>query len=242
MQCPVSCRVPTQQCHTADTGGNMHTVDIGREHLGAILAIFNEAILNSTALYEYKPRTLQSMEAWFDAKEKGNFPVIGIVDEAGTLLAFGSYGAFRPYPAFHHTVEHSVYVEKTHRGRGTGVRYSRPSSGGPNPRTITAWWRRWTRTMPDPLPSTKRRDSKSAAQSGRRVSSSADGGIWSSSSVSSPLPRTPRKSEKRVGVWGGGHPCPQGIKKRNAWTSVAFRLDHPSRPSVMNFGGVLQEL
>ena len=35
-----------------------------------ILAILNEAIINSTALYDYKPRTMAAMEEWFEAKKK----------------------------------------------------------------------------------------------------------------------------------------------------------------------------
>ena len=89
-------------------------------HAPAILDIFNDAILNSTALYDYQPRPLASMAAWFAAKTKGNFPVIGIEDTAGTLLAFGSYGTFRAYPAYKYTVEHSVYVHKDHRSQGLG--------------------------------------------------------------------------------------------------------------------------
>ncbi len=89
-------------------------------HADAILDIFNDAILNSTALYEYKPRTMETMVGWFDAKRAGGFPVIGVEDRAGTLLAFGSYGAFRPFPANKYTVEHSVYVHKDQRGRGLG--------------------------------------------------------------------------------------------------------------------------
>lgn len=89
-------------------------------HADAILAIFNEAIVNSTALYDYQPRTLQNMVSWFDAKRAGNFPVIGVEDEAGSLLAFASYGTFRGWPAYKYTVEHSVYVQKDHRGQGLG--------------------------------------------------------------------------------------------------------------------------
>ena len=89
-------------------------------HAGAILDIFNEAIVNSTALYDYAPRTPESMEAWFEAKRKGGFPVIGIEDGQGRLLGFGSYGSFRAYPAYKYTVEHSVYVHKDHRGQGLG--------------------------------------------------------------------------------------------------------------------------
>jgi len=90
-------------------------------HASAILDIFNEAILNSTALYDYKPRAPESMGPWFEAKKKGNFPVIGIEDQDGTLLAFGSYGSFRTWPAYKYTVEHSVYVHKDHRGHGLGL-------------------------------------------------------------------------------------------------------------------------
>lgn len=89
-------------------------------HAQAILDIFNEAIAHSTALYDYHPRPLASMGPWFEAKNKGHFPVVGLEDEAGTLLAFGSYGAFRAFPAYKYTVEHSVYVHPDHRGKGLG--------------------------------------------------------------------------------------------------------------------------
>ena len=85
-----------------------------------ILAIFNDAILHSTALYDYKPRTLESMDLWFENKRKGNFPVIGVVAESGELLGFASYGTFRAWPAYKYTVEHSIYVAAEHRGKGVG--------------------------------------------------------------------------------------------------------------------------
>lgn len=90
-------------------------------HAGSILAILNEAIVNSTALYDYKPRTPESMVAWFATKRANGFPVIGAEDEeSGKLLGFASYGAFRAFPAYKYTVEHSVYVEAGHRGVGLG--------------------------------------------------------------------------------------------------------------------------
>ena len=91
------------------------------QHAAAILDILNDAIVHSTALYDYQPRQMQNMVTWFEAKRAGHFPVIGIEDAQGTLLAFGSYGAFRAFPAYKYTVEHSVYVHKDHRGHGLGA-------------------------------------------------------------------------------------------------------------------------
>lgn len=91
------------------------------QHAAAILDILNDAIVHSTALYDYQPRQMQNMVTWFEAKRAGHFPVIGIEDAQGTLLAFGSYGSFRAFPAYKYTVEHSVYVHKNHRGHGLGA-------------------------------------------------------------------------------------------------------------------------
>jgi L-amino acid N-acyltransferase len=97
-------------------------------HGKAILDILNEAIANSTALYDYYPRTLASMVMWFEAKQAGNFPVLGIVDgtdcqrqtKGQRLLGFASYGHFRAWPAYKYSIEHSVYVHKDFRGQGIG--------------------------------------------------------------------------------------------------------------------------
>jgi L-amino acid N-acyltransferase len=89
-------------------------------HSAAILAIFNDAIANSTALYDYRPRAPESMPAWFDAKARGRYPVIGMESDSGELMGFASYGPFRAWPAYKYTVEHSVYVATRFRGRGVG--------------------------------------------------------------------------------------------------------------------------
>ncbi|PQO35289.1 GNAT family N-acetyltransferase [Blastopirellula marina] len=91
------------------------------EHAEAILEIFNDAIVNSTALYDYHPRPIESMVNWFATKQAGKFPVLGVVDEGGKLMGFASYGIFRPFPAYKYTVEHSVYIHKDHRGKGLGL-------------------------------------------------------------------------------------------------------------------------
>jgi L-amino acid N-acyltransferase len=90
------------------------------EHGAAILEILNDAIVSSTALYDYQPRELSSMTDWFAVKQAGQFPVWGALDGAGGLLGFASYGTFRVRPAYKYSVEHSVYVAREARRRGVG--------------------------------------------------------------------------------------------------------------------------
>lgn len=98
---------------------NIVSCDAAR-HSAPILAIFNDAIASSTALYDYKPRAPEFMAGWFDAKAKGRYPVIGVESESGDLMGFASYGPFRAWPAYKYTVEHSIYVDARFRGRGLG--------------------------------------------------------------------------------------------------------------------------
>lgn len=99
----------------------MHLVSCTHErHATAILAILNEAIANSTALYDYAPRPPESMVGWFKTKEANGFPVIGVEDDSGELMGFASYGTFRAFPAYKYSVEHSVYLKAEHRGKGLG--------------------------------------------------------------------------------------------------------------------------
>jgi len=90
------------------------------KHAGAILDILNEAIANSTALYDYRPRAPESMVGWFKAKDTGGFPVIGALEDE-KLMGFASYGTFRAWPAYKYSVEHSLYVHRDHRGKGVGA-------------------------------------------------------------------------------------------------------------------------
>jgi L-amino acid N-acyltransferase len=91
------------------------------KHATHILEIFNDAIANSTALYEYKPRTTETMVNWFATKTANRFPVIAAVDDEDTFMGFASWGTFRAFPANKYSVEHSVYVHKDHRGKGVSV-------------------------------------------------------------------------------------------------------------------------
>ena len=88
-------------------------------HANSVGEIFNEAIANSTALYDYAPRSKEVIASWFATKRANGFPIVGVVDREGQLLGFASWGPFRAFPAYKYTVEHSVYVHRAHRGSNT---------------------------------------------------------------------------------------------------------------------------
>jgi phosphinothricin acetyltransferase len=91
--------------------------------LPAILAIFNDVIARSTAIYRDDPLTLEDRTAWLEARHADGFPVLVARDHAGAdAIAVGSYGWFRPTPpGYATTVEHTVMVAPTARGEGIGT-------------------------------------------------------------------------------------------------------------------------
>lgn len=90
------------------------------EDLEAILEIVNDAILNTTAIYDYDVRTLNDQISWFREKQKSGFPIIVSTDENDKVTGFGTYGTFRMKIGFKFTVEHSVYVKEGFSGKGIG--------------------------------------------------------------------------------------------------------------------------
>jgi L-amino acid N-acyltransferase YncA len=87
--------------------------------LNDILAIYNDIIMNTTAVYDYRPHTTEMRAAWFKAKKKDGYPVF-VAEENNQVLGFSSIGPFRAWAAYKYSVENSVYVAAAHRGKGIG--------------------------------------------------------------------------------------------------------------------------
>lgn len=85
----------------------------------AMLEIYNEIILNTTAVWHYEAHTLEMRKEWFEQRQKEGFPIF-VAMEGEKMLGFSSYGPFRPWPGYKKTVENSVYVSADSRGRGVG--------------------------------------------------------------------------------------------------------------------------
>jgi L-amino acid N-acyltransferase YncA len=91
--------------------------DAREDDLPAILNIYNDVILNTTAVYSEQPHTLQMRKDWFNDRINNNFPVY-VADVDGVVAGFSSFGHFRVWPCYRHTVEVSVYVDTFYRRKG----------------------------------------------------------------------------------------------------------------------------
>jgi L-amino acid N-acyltransferase len=99
----------------------MEIRDAAAADLPAILAIYNEIIAASTAIYTEHALSLDERRAWFENRRSRGFPVLAGFD-GQELLGFASFGDWRPWPdGYRYTVEHSVYVRADARSNGIGT-------------------------------------------------------------------------------------------------------------------------
>lgn len=87
--------------------------------LPAIIAIYADAVANSTATYEVDPPDRAEMERRFLALVEAGFPYL-VAEADGCVAGFAYAGPFRSRPAFRFNVEHSVYVAAESWGKGIG--------------------------------------------------------------------------------------------------------------------------
>jgi L-amino acid N-acyltransferase len=97
----------------------MDVRDARESDLPGLLDIYNEVIATSTAVYSYTPVTLDDRVEWWKARVARGFPVLVATDSSG-VLGFSTFGDFRSWPGYRHTVEHSVHVRADMRGQGVG--------------------------------------------------------------------------------------------------------------------------
>jgi len=94
--------------------------DATEEDLAGLLAIYNEVIATSTAIYSCDPVTLEERQKWWRARTAQGYPVLIARDEQG-VAGFATFGDFRAWPGYRFTVELSVHVRAAGRGRGVGT-------------------------------------------------------------------------------------------------------------------------
>ena len=97
----------------------MEIRDASEADLPEILAIRNDVIATTTAIWTEEPATLEDVRGWFTSRTADGNPVI-VAARGGEVLGFGSFGPFRAWPGYRFTAEHSVHVRADARGEGVG--------------------------------------------------------------------------------------------------------------------------
>lgn len=88
--------------------------------LPALRDIFNDAVLNTTAIWMDNVVDLANRQAWFAARAQQGYPILVAESPTGEVVGYASFGDWRPFDGFCHTVEHSVYIRADQRGKGLG--------------------------------------------------------------------------------------------------------------------------
>jgi phosphinothricin acetyltransferase len=98
----------------------MELREAAESDLPEILAIYNDVIATSTAVYREVPVDLDERREWMSSRQAQGYPVIVAIDETG-ITGYGSFGDFRNWPGYRFTVEHSVHVRADRRAHGIGA-------------------------------------------------------------------------------------------------------------------------
>lgn len=98
----------------------MQIRDATEADLPGILAIYNDAVRSTTALFTDAVAGLDDRRAWLTTRHSQGYPVLAATQD-GEVLGYGSFGDFRAWPGYCHTVEHSLYVHHERRRSGVGA-------------------------------------------------------------------------------------------------------------------------
>ncbi|MCX2522647.1 GNAT family N-acetyltransferase [Larsenimonas rhizosphaerae] len=94
-------------------------VDAGEQDLQAIVAIYNQAVRETTAIWNFTEVDEANRWHWLRERVDAGYPVL-VARSGGHCLGYATYGPWRPHDGFARTVEHSVYVAEGRQGNGIG--------------------------------------------------------------------------------------------------------------------------
>ena len=90
-----------------------------KDDCAAIAEIYNHAVLHTAAIWNDQTVDVDNRIAWYEARQFLGYPVL-VSEENDTVTGYASFGDWRNFEGFRHTVEHSVYVHPEHQGKGLG--------------------------------------------------------------------------------------------------------------------------
>ena len=83
-----------------------------------ITEIYNDAVKNTVATFDLKPKTVDEQRIWF--KEHGSKNPILVAEQDGVIVGWVSLSKYDDKLAYSDTVELSLYVKEGFQGQGIG--------------------------------------------------------------------------------------------------------------------------
>ena len=94
--------------------------DAKRSDLEKITEIYNSTIASRLVTADTEPVSVESKVKWFDEHSSDKRPLWVVEDEANEIVGWVSFQSFYGRPAYDATVEISIYLDATQRGKGLG--------------------------------------------------------------------------------------------------------------------------
>jgi L-amino acid N-acyltransferase len=94
--------------------------DAELKDLEGMLTIYNDVLETSTSIFSDTRRTQEEQRRWFDDRRQQGWPVL-VACREDVLVGYATYGPFRTWPGYRHTVENSIYLAPSARGQGLGT-------------------------------------------------------------------------------------------------------------------------
>jgi L-amino acid N-acyltransferase YncA len=91
----------------------------GLRDLAAITRIYEHAVRHGTASFEIEPPDQHEMTQRYETLRAGRYPYL-VAELGGALVGYAYAGPYRARPAYHWTVENSIYIAPQSQRRGIG--------------------------------------------------------------------------------------------------------------------------
>ena len=98
----------------------MEIRDARPDDAAEIAAIYNHAVAHTTAVWNNHQVDAENRRAWMADRQRAGYPVLVVTGDDGAVWGYASFGDWRAFDGYRHTVELSVHVRADQRGAGLG--------------------------------------------------------------------------------------------------------------------------
>jgi L-amino acid N-acyltransferase YncA len=91
----------------------------GLRDIAAIARIYDHAVRHGTASFEIEPPDEKEMARRYEALRAGGYPYL-VAELGGAIAGYAYAGPYRARPAYHWSVENSIYIAPQSQRRGIG--------------------------------------------------------------------------------------------------------------------------